>query len=68
MESERLVAEAEHRRASLEQRIEELQAGERAFLNRLKSFLDEHRRTLEAHPLLAESETGKRKKEGARER
>jgi cell division initiation protein len=68
MESERMVAEAERRRASLEERIEELQAGERAFLSRLKSFLDEHRRTLEAHPLLAESDAGQRRREGARER
>lgn len=68
MESEQMVADAERRRASLEQRIEELQAGERAFLNRLKAFLDEHRRTLEAHPLLADSDPGPRRKEGARER
>ena len=68
MESERMVAEAENRRASLEQRIEELQAGERAFLSRLKAFLDEHRRTLEAHPLLADSDTGHRRQEGTRER
>ncbi len=68
VESERMVAEAERRRASLEQRIEELQAGERAFLGRLKAFLDEHRRTLEAHPLLVDSDTGQRRKEGARER
>lgn len=68
MESERMVAEAEHRRTSLEQRIEELQAGERAFLNRLKAFLDEHRRTLEAHPLLVDSDAGQRRKEGTRER
>ena len=68
MESEQMVAEAEHRRASLEQRIEELQAGERAFLSRLKAFLDEHRRTLEAHPLLADSDAGTTQKKGARER
>jgi cell division initiation protein len=68
VESDRIVAEAERRRAALEQRIEELQSGERAFLSRLKAFLDEHRRTLEAHPLLAESEAGQRRKEGARER
>ena len=68
MESEQMVAEAEHRRASLEQRIEELQAGERAFLSRLKAFLDEHRRTLEAHPLLADSDAETTQKKGARER
>lgn len=68
VESDRMVAEAERRRASLEQRIEELQAGERAFLSRLKAFLDEHRRTLEAHPLLTEDDAGPRRKEGARER
>ncbi len=62
------MAEAERRRASLEGRIEELEAGERAFLNRLKAFLDEHRRTLEAHPLSAEGDAGQRRKEGARER
>lgn len=67
MESERMVAEAERRRESLEQRIEELQAGERAFLSRLKAFLDEHRRTLEAHPLLADGDAGPRRK-GTRER
>ena len=39
----------------------------RAFLNRLKAFLDEHRRTLEAHPLLADSDAGPRRK-GIRER
>lgn len=68
MEAERMVAEAERRRASLEQRIEELQAGERAFLSRLKAFLDEHRRTLEAHPLLAGDDAGQRRQEGSRER
>ncbi len=67
MESEKMVADAERRRESLEQRIGELQAGERAFLNRLKAFLDEHRRTLEAHPLLADSDAGPRTK-GTRER
>jgi cell division initiation protein len=68
VESDRMVADAERRRASLEQRIEELQAGERAFLSRLKAFLDEHRRTLEAHPLLMENDAGQRRQEGARER
>ena len=48
----RLVAEAERRRASLEERIQEMESSERDFLRRLKAFLDEHRRTLEAHPLL----------------
>jgi hypothetical protein len=62
-----MVAEAERRRATLEQRIEELQAGERAFLSRLKAFLDEHRRTLEAHPLLMENDAAQQR-EGARER
>ena len=47
-----VVADAERRRSSLEQRIEELAGNERDFLRRLKAFLDEHRRTLETHPLL----------------
>lgn len=52
VESDKLVADAERRRASLEQRIEELAGNERDFVRRLKAFLDEHRRTLETHPLL----------------
>jgi cell division initiation protein len=52
IESDRMVAEADRRRASLEQRIGELEGSERDFLRRLKAFLDEQRRTLEAHPLL----------------
>jgi DivIVA domain-containing protein len=69
VESDKMVADAEHRRASLEQRIEELESSERDFLRRLKTFLDEHRRTLEAHPLLVveQDERGKQK-EKARER
>ena len=69
LESDKLVAEADRRRASLEQRIEELENSERDFLRRLKAFLDEHRRTLEAHPLLlVESDPGETGKEKARER
>jgi DivIVA domain-containing protein len=69
VESDKMVADAEHRRTSLEQRIEELESSERDFLRRLKTFLDEHRRTLEAHPLLVveQDERGKQK-EKARER
>lgn len=53
VESDRILAEAELRRTALEQRIEELEGTERDFVRRLKAFLDEHRRTLEAHPLRA---------------
>lgn len=60
VESDRMVADAERRRASLEQRIEELEKTERDFLRRLKAFLDEHRRTLEAHPLLVVEEEPER--------
>jgi cell division initiation protein len=68
LESDRLVAEAERRKASLEQRIEEMEGSEREFLRRLKAFLDEHRRTLETHPLLVvERDENERKKEDARE-
>ena len=69
VEAERLVAEAERRRASLEERIQEMESSERDFLRRLKSFLDEHRRTLEAHPLLLDvGEEKKRAKQEARDR
>lgn len=69
LESDKLVADADRRRASLEQRIEELENSERDFLRRLKAFLDEHRRTLEAHPLLVvEPDQGETRKEQARER
>lgn len=68
MESERTVADAERRRASLEQRIEELEGSERDFLRRLKAFLDEHRRTLEAHPLLVVEPAQSERNEEARER
>jgi cell division initiation protein len=68
MESERMVADAEGRRASLEQRIEELEGSERDFLRRLKAFLDEHRRTLEAHPLLVVEPAQSERNEEARER
>ncbi|HYO46368.1 MAG TPA: DivIVA domain-containing protein [Gemmatimonadota bacterium] len=65
VESDRMVADAERRRASLEQRIEELESTERDFVRRLKVFLDEHRRTLEAHPLLVvEQEPGRTEKRG----
>ncbi|MGH7565840.1 MAG: DivIVA domain-containing protein [Gemmatimonadota bacterium] len=65
VESDRMVADAERRRASLEQRIEELEKTERDFLRRLKAFLDEHRRTLEAHPLLVvEEEPGRTENRG----
>lgn len=68
VESDRMVADAERRRSSLEQRIEELESSERDFLRRLKAFLDEHRRTLEAHPLLVvEQEPGGPRNEEARE-
>jgi cell division septum initiation protein DivIVA len=69
VESDKLVADAERRRASLEQRIEELAGNERDFLRRLKAFLDEHRRTLETHPLLVvdQDQLGA-EKEKARER
>jgi hypothetical protein len=68
VESDRLVADAERRKASLEQRIEEMEGSERDFLRRLKAFLDEHRRTLETHPLLVvERDENERKKEDARE-
>lgn len=69
VESDKLVADAERRRASLEQRIEELAGNERDFLRRLKAFLDEHRRTLETHPLLVvdQDQLGT-EKEKARER
>lgn len=69
LESDKMVAEAERRRASLEQRIEELESSERDFLRRLKTFLDEHRRTLEAHPLLVVEQVQRETpKEKARER
>jgi DivIVA domain-containing protein len=69
VESDKMVAEAERRRASLEQRIEELESSERDFLRRLKTFLDEHRRTLEAHPLLVVEQVQRETpKEKARER
>jgi DivIVA domain-containing protein len=69
LESDKMVADAERRRASLEQRIEELESSERDFLRRLKTFLDEHRRTLEAHPLLVvEQDERGTQKEKARER
>lgn len=65
VETDRMVADAERRRASLEQRIGELESSERDFLRRLKAFLDEHRRTLEAHPLLVvEQEAGRTEKRG----
>lgn len=69
VESDKLVADAERRRASLEQRIEELAGNERDFVRRLKAFLDEHRRTLETHPLLVvdQDQLGT-EKEKARER
>jgi cell division initiation protein len=69
VESDKLVADAERRRASLEQRIEELAGNERDFLRRLKAFLDEHRRTLDTHPLLVvdQDQLGA-EKEKARER
>lgn len=69
VDAERLVAEAERRRASLEERIQEMESSERDFLRRLKAFLDEHRRTLEAHPLLLDvGEEKKRTKQEARDR
>lgn len=49
VEADRIVAEAESRRAALERRIEELESRERAFVRKMKSFLDEHRRALEEH-------------------
>lgn len=51
VEAERIVAEAEARRTTLERRIEELESSERAFVRRLKGILDDHRKTLESHPL-----------------
>ena len=69
VESDKLVADAERRRASLEQRIEELAGNERDFVRRLKTFLDEHRRTLETHPLLVvDQDRLGTEKENARER
>ena len=69
VESDKLVADAERRRVSLEQRIEELAGNERDFLRRLKAFLDEHRRTLETHPLLVvDQDQPGTEKEKARER
>jgi DivIVA domain-containing protein len=69
VESDKMVAEAGRRLASLEQRIEELESSERDFLRRLKTFLDEHRRTLEAHPLLVVEQVQRETpKEKARER
>ena len=69
VESDKLVADAERRRASLEQRIEELAGNERDFVRRLKTFLAEHRRTLETHPLLVvDQDRLGTEKENARER
>lgn len=51
LEAERIVAEAERRRAALEQRIADLEARERGFIRKMKAFLDDHRQTLDAHPL-----------------
>lgn len=49
VEADRIVAEAESKRSALERRIEELESRERAFVRKMKSFLDEHRRALEEH-------------------
>lgn len=49
VEADRIVGEAETRRAALERRIEELEGRERTFLRKMKAFLDEHRRALEDH-------------------
>ena len=67
IESDRLLAEAELRKTTLEQRIEELARNERDFLRRLKAFLDEHRRTLESHPLRAAEPDMEPDRGGARE-
>lgn len=67
IESDRIVDEAERRRATLEQRIEELAGNERDFLRRLKAFLDEHRRTLESHPLRVAEAVDEPEREGIRE-
>lgn len=67
IESDRIVAEAELRKATLEQRIEELAGSERDFLRRLKTFLDEHRRTLEAHPLRVTGQDDEPERKGPRE-
>lgn len=61
LEADRIVAEAERRRATLEQRIAELEGRERAFIRKMKSFLDEHMQALESHdlgaPIVAEEST-----------
>lgn len=66
VEADRIVAEAESRRAALERRIEELEGRERRFVRKMKSFLDEHRRALEEHAPGALPEDGD--EEGDRDR
>lgn len=51
LEGQEIVAEAERRRDALERRIEELESLERAFIRKMRGFLEEQARALESFPL-----------------
>lgn len=51
LEADQILADAERRRGALEQRIVDLEARERNFIRKMKTFLDEHRQALDSHPL-----------------
>lgn len=53
LEADQIVADAERRRGSLEQRIQDLEARERTFIRKMKGYLDEHRQALDAHDVEA---------------
>ncbi|MFN2384483.1 MAG: DivIVA domain-containing protein [Gemmatimonadota bacterium] len=60
LEADQIVADAERRRGSLEQRIQDLEARERTFIRKMKAYLDEHRQALDAHDVEAPATTAER--------